>query len=130
MTDASRFSELLGVYHADSGLAGEARYILGKLFGTAHCALCDITHSPVRRKPAWDQMVARLGIPVTLLHLNELPSDVAAAVATTGTPVVLGVRPDGGLEPLLTPEQLEGMSGSVDEFEAALHQALAASGDA
>ena len=73
---------LVGVYHADGGPIGEAKYVLGKLLGTAHCALCDITHSPVRRKPAWDRMVAGLGVDVELLHLNEMSPEVAAATAT------------------------------------------------
>ena len=55
--------EIVGVYHADGGPIGEARYVIGKLLGTAHCALCDITHSPVRRKREWDRMVAELGLP-------------------------------------------------------------------
>ena len=39
-----------GVYHADGGIVGELRYVFGKLIGTAHCALCDITHSYVSEK--------------------------------------------------------------------------------
>lgn len=39
-----------GIYNADGGLVGEVRYVVGHLLGTAECALCDITHSPVRRK--------------------------------------------------------------------------------
>lgn len=49
---------LVGVYHANGGLRGEVAYVVGKFLGTAHFALCDITHSPVRRKPAWDAMVS------------------------------------------------------------------------
>ena len=33
-----------GVYHADGGIIGELAYVWGKIRGTAHCALCDITH--------------------------------------------------------------------------------------
>lgn len=42
--------ELVGVYDADGGLLGEAAYVVGRLCGTRHCALCDITHSAVRRR--------------------------------------------------------------------------------
>ena len=35
---------LVAVYHADGGVRGELSYVLGRLLGTAHCALCDITH--------------------------------------------------------------------------------------
>lgn len=115
--------ELIGVYHADGGLAGEARYVIGRLLGTAHCSLCDITHSPVRRKREWDALVSRLGIPVSLLHLNELPPDIAAAVSETGSPVVLARDRDGSLRPLLEATALEAMDGSVAAFESALRSA-------
>jgi hypothetical protein len=117
---------LIGVYHADGGILGEARYVLGTLLGTAHCGLCDITHSPVRRKPAWDAMVRRLGIPVALLHLNEMPPDVAAAVEAHGSPAVLARRVDGALHLLLGPDQLDALAGSVDAFESAVRSTLAA----
>ena len=44
---------LWGVYHANGGLVGELTYVIGKLRGTAHCGLCDITHGSVRVKPGW-----------------------------------------------------------------------------
>lgn len=113
-------TELIGVYHADGGPIGEAKYIVGKLLGTAHCALCDITHSPIRRKPAWDAMVNALGVPFTLVHLNEMPADVAAAVATTGSPVVLARLAGDGLDVALTPAELDGLGGSIDTFLTAL----------
>lgn len=103
-------TELIGVYHADGGLVGEARYVIGKFLGTAHYALCDITHSPVRRKPAWDAMVARLGVPFRLVHLNEMSDEVAVAVARSGSPVVLQRTP-GGLSALLGPDDLEALDG-------------------
>lgn len=115
--------ELVGVYDADGGLLGEAAYVLGRLRGTRHCALCDITHSAVRRRPAWDAMVARLPVPFTLLHLNELPEDVAARVREVGAPVVLA-RTAGDLQPLLTADDLEETSGDVARFEELLRLRL------
>lgn len=115
--------EIIGVYHADGGLVGEARYVIGRLLGTAHCSLCDITHSPVRRKGEWDALVDRLGVPVRLLHLNEMPPDVAVAVAEAGSPVVLGRGPDGALRVLLDGRTLDAMAGSVPAFESALRSA-------
>ena len=113
-------TELIGVYHADGGPLGEAAYIVGKLLGTAHCALCDITHSPVRRKPAWKAMVARLGVPFTLVHLNEIDPAVAAVGAPSGSPVVLARHPDDTLAVALTPSELDRLGGSVDAFHTAL----------
>lgn len=118
---------LVGVYHARGGWRGETAYVVGKLLGTAHCALCDVTHSPVRRKPAWDAAVQRLGLPVELLHLDEQRPDVAAVTAASGTPVVLVRRADDTLEVLLAPAELETLGGSVEAFEAAARAALTGS---
>lgn len=117
--------ELIGVYHADGGIVGETKYIVGHLLGRTHCSLCDITHSPVRRKRAWDELVARLGVPVQLYHLNEMPADVEAVVRRVGSPVFLG-RDASGLEVLLDPSDLDSLGGSVEQFADRLQQALVA----
>ena len=116
---------LVGVYDAEGSLRGELAYVWGRLRGTRHCGLCDVTHSPVRRKRAWDRMVADLGVPVELLHLDELPADVAAAVAEHGAPVVLA-RTDEGLAVLLDRAALDALDGSVDAFAAAVRARLVA----
>ena len=120
-------SELVGVYDADGGLLGEAAYVWGKVRGTRHCGLCDITHSTVRRKGEWDRMVARLPVPVRLLHLNELDDDLVAAVAATRAPVVLAREGDGWRE-LVGAAELDEMAGSVTAFEAAVRARLADGG--
>jgi hypothetical protein len=120
----SALTGLVGVYHADGGPIGEARYVIGRLLGTAHCALCDVTHSPLRRKPEWDRMVATLGVPFELLHLNEMPPEIAAATARHGSPVVLARLPRGRVEPVLLPAELELLGGSVQAFSRALRAAL------
>lgn len=122
-----QLKELVGVYHANGGLKGEVAYVVGKFVGTAHCALCDITHSPVRRKPQWDRMVAQLGIPFTLLHLNELDPQLAAACADIGSPVVFGREADGSLTVLLRPDDLE-LGGSVENFQQVLQAAITEAG--
>ncbi len=114
---------LVGVYHADGGVRGELSYVVGRLLGTAHCALCDITHKTVRRKAAWDEMVARLRLPVTLVHRNEVPADLVSLVATVGTPMMALRRDDGSVGALLGPQDLE-LDGSVAALEAALTTAL------
>lgn len=117
--------EIVGVYDADGGLLGEAAYVLGRIRGTRHCALCDITHSAVRRRPAWDAMVARLPRPFTLLHLNQLPDDVAARVREVGAPVVLA-RTAQHLLPLMTADDLEETAADVATFERVLRLRLEA----
>lgn len=116
-------TELVGVYDADGGLLGEAAYVWGKVRGTRHCGLCDITHSTVRRKSEWDRMAASLPVPVRLLHLNELDDALAAAVAATRAPVVLA-RGDDGWRELLGAAELDEMAGSVAAFEAAVRARL------
>jgi hypothetical protein len=130
MTQAPQVLGLVGVYDADGGLVGEARYVVGHLLGLADCALCDITHSPVRRKPAWDRMVARLGVPFPLRHRNEVAGDpaVAAAARDAGLPVVLARLTDGAVRPVLDRGALTGLAGSVEAFEALLRAEVAAAG--
>ena len=118
-------SDLVGVYDADGGLSGEVAYLWGKLRGTKHCGLCDITHSSLRRKAEWDRMAASLPVPVRLLHLNELDDGLALAVATTGAPVVLGRDADVWRE-LVAAAELDEMAGSVDALAVVLRRHLAA----
>lgn len=110
---------LEGVYRAAGGLHGAATYMIDRLFGSGHCALRGITHSKVRRKPAWDEMVARPGVPFHLAHRNEWPQSVPR-------PVVLGF--DGTTESvLLGPWELEA-AGSVPALESPLRAAVARAG--
>ena len=114
---------LIGVYDADGSLRGEVSYVLGKILGRRHCALCDITHSPVRRKPRWDAMVASLGIRFDLRHRDELTSDEATAVRDVPLPVVLA-EDAAGLRLLLDSRQLDTCGGDVDRFRDLLSQQL------
>lgn len=116
---------LVGVYDADGGLLGEAAYLWGRLRGTRHCALCDVTHGPLRRKRSWDRMVADLGVPVVLRHLDELTAEEARAVDRHGAPVVLA-RTAGGLAPLVDAGELDGLDGSVERLGTLLRARLAA----
>jgi hypothetical protein len=109
-----------GIYNADGGLAGELRYVVGHLLGTAECALCDITHSPVRRKPEWDRFVARLGIPFIVLHRNEMDAALTAAVHGETLPVVVAHRADGSITTALSAAELTELDGSVEGLERAL----------
>ena len=91
----SEIAQLIGVYDANGGVRGEAAYVIGKMLGRRHCALCDITHSPLRRKPAWDAFVGELGLLVRLAHLNELSVAEAAIIERVGAPAVLALTADG-----------------------------------
>lgn len=116
-------TEIVGVYDANGGLLGEAAYVWGKVRGTRHCGLCDITHSTVRRKGEWDRMAASLPVPVRLLHLDELDDALRVSLASTGAPVVLG-RDESGWRELVTAAELDAMAGSVSAFEAVVRRRL------
>jgi hypothetical protein len=66
-----RIERLVGVYDADGTLLGELAYVVGHLLGRRSCALCDITHGGVKRRPEFDETAATLGIPFDLLHRDE-----------------------------------------------------------
>ena len=118
------FTRLVGVYRADGGLRGELRYLAGHYLHGQTCSLCDITHSPFRRKAAWDRAVADLGIPFVLLHLNELDPDLAAYVGDDAA-MVIGERPTGRVT-LLDNDDLTRLHGDVAAFFAELRLRLAA----
>ena len=68
---AATIHRLTGAYHADGGLRGELAYAIGRIRGTAHCALCEVTHRGLRPKREWTSLAADLGVPFDLVHLNE-----------------------------------------------------------
>ena len=113
---------LWGVYHANGGLVGELTYVFGKLCGTAHCGLCDITHGSVRVKPEWKALEASLDIPFKLVHLNEQPARLAEL--TRGSTACVVGESEEGLSMLLGPEDLDACAGSVDRFRERLEEAL------
>ena len=114
-------TRLVGVYDADGGIRGELAYLAGKVAGR-HCSLCDITHSPVRRRKAWDAYVASLPVPFDVLHRNERTEDVRAA--TTGKePCVVAQTDDGGIVLVVDADRLAGaadVAGLARELDRAL----------
>ena len=120
----SDVTALTGVYQADGSLSGELRYVVGKLLGSAHCALCDITHGSVREKKGFAACREALPVPLRNVHLDERSPEVARF--TEGrTPCVVGHTADG-LVLLLDAAALEACDGSVSRFRGALDEALAA----
>lgn len=121
---APRLRRILGVYDADGGLVGELRYIVGHVLGTAECALCDITHSPLGRRRSWDRMVARLPVPFDLRHRNELSDAELRALTPMGLPVVAGEFEDGSMLQLIGIATLDACAGDVDTFARHLARAI------
>ena len=117
-------TRLIGVYNADGGIVGEARYVVGHLLGLTSCSLCDITHSPIRRKPEWDAMVRSLDIPLTVLHRNELNPELTLWAHSQTLPVVVGLSESGDFSVVLGPESLDTANGSITAFRSILIEAL------
>tara|TARA_B100000900_G_C20164342_1_gene547225 strand:- start:104 stop:481 length:378 start_codon:yes stop_codon:yes gene_type:complete len=111
----SIMNTLYGVYNADGGIMGELAYVWGKIRGTAHCALCDITHRGVSKKKQWKEYEERLRVPIELLHINE--QEEALAQFTEGkTPCVVGDY-SGELKMVMNAEDLDECGKSVEKFE-------------
>jgi hypothetical protein len=110
------------VYDADGGIAGEISYVVGKLRGTSHCSLCDITHGVTGEKSAWRSCRAALGVPVDALHRNEL--DRAQRRAVDGKLPCVLARTEDGYERIVERDALEGCEGDVDRLRARIEEAI------
>jgi len=117
--------KITGIYHADGSLVGEMRYLVGKIRGTTHCALCEVTHGLVRKKRNFSALEERLPVPVELVHLDERDAELAAFTKDR-TPAVVGHTSEG-LVMLLGPGQLE-LDGKVERFAAALERSVESAG--
>lgn len=81
---------LVGVYQANGGLKGELAYVIGKLQGTTHCALCDITHgSNPFGKSSWKKAMACLPLRMDLVHLNEMDESTSKILSPQQAPAVV-----------------------------------------
>ena len=103
-------------------------YFVGARLGRAHCALCDITHGPIREKAEWRECRAALPVPVECFHRDDQPEAVRAAAGGTA-PVVVAELVDGDPVVLLGPADLEACAGSVATFADRLAAALDGLGD-
>lgn len=121
--------ELIGVYNADGGLRGELAYLSGRLRKTLHCELCEITHSPIRRKKEWDRFTSSLPVPFTLLHKNELDDlpEKVVHLALKSPPCVIAMT-DGKPVVLMTTTDLARASSDVTIFDGMLRNKIVARG--
>ena len=115
----SKGSTLIGVYKADGGILGEVSYFLGHLVGLRECNLCDITHSPVKKKADFKRfektLLEQRGIVMKLVHMNER-TDAELAASKGREPCVLLQYPDGSISMFLDYVELKAASGSVESF--------------
>ena len=114
--------KIYGIYHADGGIIGELSYVWGKIRGTAHCSLCDITHKGISMKRDWKDFTNGLDVDFELLHLNEQSQGLADFTAGK-TPCVVGEE-SGEMRMLVDAKGLEGCNKSVSSFESTLRSSL------
>lgn len=88
-----RIERLVGVYDADGTFFGELAYVVGHLLGRRSCALCDITHGGLKRRPEFDEAAATLGVPFDLRHRDE--RSPALATLTEGALPCVVAEGDG-----------------------------------
>lgn len=111
---------LIGVYKADGGILGELSYFFGHLFGVKSCSLCDITHSPIKKKNDFKAFEKRLleerGIGMRLVHMNER-TEAELAASKGREPCVLLQYEDGSISMFLDYVELKTSKGSVKSFQ-------------
>ena len=117
-----KIEKIYGIYHADGGIIGELSYAWGKITGTAHCSLCDITHSGISMKREWKDFTNKLDMDFELLHLNEQNSDLADF--TKGKTPCVVARESGELRIIVDAVSLEGCNKSVNSFKKIIESSL------
>ncbi len=116
------FESIYGVYHADGGLLGELRYVIGVAFRGQHCSLCDITHSLAWEKGEMKKWRKTSEIPFHLVHLNERPEEVKQA--TEGKTPCIVAKTSSGFVMLATDEELTSFDGSVELLKGHIERQL------
>ena len=116
------FESIYGVYHADGGLLGELRYVMGVAFRGQHCSLCDITHSLAWEKGEMKKWRKTSEIPFHLVHLNERPEEVKQA--TKGKTPCIVAKTSSGFVMLATDEELTSFDGSVELLKGHIERQL------
>lgn len=118
---------IIGVYDAAGSLRGEISYVLQKIFAGKHCALCDITHGTLRKRPAWvhcsSELSARHGIEVRMAHLDDAPRSILDR-QDFRAPAIFIERADGSVEPILSAEDLASCGRSPERLIARLEDEL------
>lgn len=120
-------TRIIGVYNARGTVLGELNYLLRRTFAGEHCALCDITHGSVRRRPAWDRCAESFStahaVDIELVHLDEVPVELGQ-IADFTAPAVFVHKPDGTYELLLGDEELQSCHHAPEQFFIMLEQKI------
>ncbi|WP_063045206.1 MULTISPECIES: hypothetical protein [Nocardia] len=117
---------LVGIFNGDGGIRGELAYALGKLRGTAECALCDITHRGIRTNPQWKDVMCKLAVPFELVHRDERSAEIAQLTAEA-TPALVAATDDGH-HLIMGPADFAGVDGEAAEFVRVLRKRVTEAG--
>ncbi len=110
---------LVGVYRADGGIIGELSYFFGHLVGARSCSLCDISHSPIKKKSAFKALEKELlkehGVAIKMIHMNER-NERELKASEGREPCMLLEYPDQSISMFLDYVDLKALSGSVSSL--------------
>ena len=115
------FQKLIGIYNAKGSLRGELQYFWGKIRGTAHCALCDITHGILKEKSDFKKCKENLDIPFELLHLDEL--NIKLEKFIEDVPCIIG-KNEEEYSLIISATELENCKSDVDSFSKLLNSKI------
>ena len=126
-TNSEIRATLIGVYNADGGILGELSYVLGHLIGVTSCSLCDISHSPLKKKASFKALERELlqqhGIAFKMIHRNE--RNARETKASEGRePCVLLEHNDESISMFLDSAELKTLGGKVASFEKLIYSRL------
>ncbi|MFM2184763.1 MAG: hypothetical protein RIS55_411 [Actinomycetota bacterium] len=118
---------LIGIYNADGGIVGELSYFFGHLVGVRSCSLCDISHSPIMKKPSFKalekHLLAEHGVAVRMLHMNER-NEREQKASEGREPCILLEYPDQSISMFLDASDLTALSGSVSSLKKLIESRL------
>lgn len=118
---------LIGIYKADGGIVGELSYFFGHLVGLRSCSLCDISHSPIMKKPSFKalekHLLSKHGIEVRMLHMNER-NERELKASEGREPCILLEYPDQSISMFLDSSDLTALSGSVSSLKKLIESRL------
>jgi hypothetical protein len=110
---------LIGVYKADGGIIGELSYFFGHLVGARSCSLCDISHSPIKKKSSFKALEKELlkehGVAIKMIHMNER-NDRELKASEGREPCMLLEYPDQSISMFLDYVDLKALSGNVSSL--------------
>lgn len=121
---SGRPDRVILVYDGDSGVRAMLLDVVKKVVGREDCALCEITYSPVGKRPAWRACERRLGVVVEELHRDRVPA--AWRLTAADLPCVLARVGDSIPVVAVTRDEIIACRGSMDALERRIAQSIGA----